>query len=74
LQLTASLDNLEANVEDLKLSNAGPIRFSVADQSLKIEQFHLVGESRTSATGSIRLSGERELDLRAQRSESEIES
>jgi len=67
LQLTASLDNLEANVEDLKLSNAGPIRFSVADQSLKIEQFHLVGESTDiSATGSIRLSGERELDLRAQ--------
>jgi translocation and assembly module TamB len=67
LQLTASLDNLDADIEGLKLSSAGPVRFSVANQSLKIEQFHLVGESTDiSATGSVQLDGERELDLRAQ--------
>jgi translocation and assembly module TamB len=67
LQLIASLDNLEANVEEMKLSSSGPVRFSVANQSLKIDQFHLVGEGTDlSATGSVQLNGERALDLRAQ--------
>ena len=67
LQLIASLDNLEANVEELKLTSSGPVRFSVANQSLKIDQFHLVGEGTDlSATGSVQLNGERALDLRAQ--------
>jgi translocation and assembly module TamB len=67
LQLTATLDNLDANVEEVKLRNDGPIRFSVSHQWLKIEQFHLVGEGTdVSATGRVQLTGERELDLRAQ--------
>jgi translocation and assembly module TamB len=67
LQLLASLDNLDADIEGLKLHSDGPVRFSVANQSLKIEQFHLVGESTDiSATGRVELNGERQLDVRAQ--------
>ena len=67
LQFTANLDNLDADVEDVKIKNQGPIRFSMAEQTLQIDQFHLVGEDTDiSATGKVRLSGDRELDLRAQ--------
>ena len=35
LQFTANLDNLDASVEDLKIQNEGPVRFSVANQVLQ---------------------------------------
>ena len=67
LQFTANVDNLDADVEDVKIKNQGPIRFSIAEQSLQIDQFHLVGEDTDiAATGKVHLSGNRELDLRAQ--------
>jgi translocation and assembly module TamB len=67
LQFTANLDNLDADVEDVKIKNQGPIRFSVANQSLQIDQFHLVGQDTDiSANGRVHLTGDRELDLRAQ--------
>jgi translocation and assembly module TamB len=67
LQLTANLDSLQAEVENVKVSNAGPLRFSISHQLLQIDQFHLLGEgTNISATGNVRLSGEQELDLRAQ--------
>ena len=67
LQFTANVDNLDADVEDVKIKNQGPIRFSMAGQTLQIDQFHLVGEDTDiSATGKVHLSGDRELDLRAQ--------
>ena len=67
MQLTASLDGLEAVIEDVELHNDGPVRFSIANQALKIDQFHLVGdETDVSATGVVQLTGERNLDVRAQ--------
>ena len=67
LQFIASVDNLDSDVEDVKIKNQGPIRFSVANQSLQIDQFHLVGEDTDiSATGRVHLNGDRQLDLRAQ--------
>ena len=67
LQFSANLDNLDADVEDVKIKNQGPIRFSVANQTLQIDQFHLVGQDTDiSATGKVHLTGDRELDLRAQ--------
>jgi translocation and assembly module TamB len=67
LQFTANVDNLDADVEDVKIKNQGPIRFSVANQSLQIDQFHLVGENTDiSANGRVHLTGDRELDLKAQ--------
>ena len=67
LQFTANLNNLDAVVEDVKIKNEGPIRFSISDQSLQIDQFHLLGQDTDiSASGKVQLTGERELDLRAQ--------
>ena len=67
LQFTANVANLDADVEDVKIKNEGPIRFTVANQSLQIDQFHLVGEDTDiSATGRVHLAGDRDLDLRAQ--------
>ena len=67
LQFTANLDNLDADVEDVKIKNQGPIRFSVANQTWQIDQFHLVGQDTDiSANGKVHLTGDRELDLRAQ--------
>src|SRR5258708_24434465 len=67
LQFTANLDILDADVEDVKIKNQGPIRFSVANQTLQIDQFHLVGQDTDiSANGKVHLTGDRELDLRAQ--------
>jgi translocation and assembly module TamB len=67
LQLTASLDGLEAGIENVALHNDGPVRFSIANQALKIDQFHLIGDDTDiSATGTVQLTGERDLDVRAQ--------
>ncbi len=67
LQVTARLDGVDADVEDVKLRNDGPIRFSIANQTLKIDQFHLVGDDTDiSATGTVQLTGDRDLDVRAQ--------
>jgi len=67
LQFTANLNNLDSDVEQVKIKNEGPIRFSIADQTLQIDQFHLVGQDTDiSATGKVHLAGERELDLKAQ--------
>lgn len=66
LQLTANLDTFDASVEELNVHNDGPVRFSVANQALRIDQFHLVGdETDISATGSLQLTGDRGLDVRA---------
>jgi translocation and assembly module TamB len=67
LQFIANVDNLDADVEDVKIKNQGPIHFSVANEALQIDQFHLVGEDTDiSATGKVQLDGDRDLDLRAQ--------
>ncbi len=67
LQFTANLNNLDADVEDVKVKNEGPIRFSIAEQTLQVDQFHLLGQDTDiSATGKVHLAGERELDLKAQ--------
>ena len=67
LRITANLNDLYADVGDIKVRNDGPLRFSVSSQILKIDQFHLIGEGTDlSANGTVVLSGERQLDLRAQ--------
>src|SRR5207237_9958074 len=67
LRITANLTDLFADVQDVKVRNDGPLRFSVSSQLLKIDQFHLIGDGTDlSASGIVVLSGERQLDLHAQ--------
>lgn len=67
LALTCTLSELYAEAENIKVHNAGPVRFAVSGQSLKIEQFHLLGDGTDLAVnGSVQLTGEHRLELRAQ--------
>ena len=67
LDMAGNLTDFNAELENIKVHNDGPVWFSVSSQLLKVEQFRLVGEGTDlSATGSVQLSGDRQLDLRAQ--------
>jgi translocation and assembly module TamB len=60
------LSTLSVSINKIPLHNQDPIRFSLANQSLNIQQLHLLGEGTDlSAHGSINLSGDRNLDLAA---------
>ncbi len=61
--LNGDISDLALDVEYAKLHNQDPLRFSYAQQSLRIEQAHLVGEGTdVSGHGSI---GTRDLDITA---------
>jgi translocation and assembly module TamB len=64
--LGGTLNAVSLDVENVKVHNQDPIRFSVASQSVNIEQLHLVGEGTDlTAHGLVQLSGARALDLTA---------
>lgn len=66
LEVTASLNEFLADVQNIKLLNDGPIRFAMANETLNLQQLHLVGDlTDFSAHGTAQLAGERALDLRA---------
>jgi translocation and assembly module TamB len=61
-----TLSAVSLDVENVKVHNQDPIRFSVASQSVNIEQLHLVGEGTDlTVHGFVQLSGARTLDLTA---------
>jgi translocation and assembly module TamB len=67
LEVIGILNDCFADVENIKVRNNGPISFTIANQFLKIQQFHLIGEGTDlTVGGAIQLNGDRELDLRAQ--------
>jgi translocation and assembly module TamB len=64
--LDATLTALSLNVDNVEVHIQEPIRFALANQSLNIQQFHLLGEGTDlTAHGSVQLSGARALDLTA---------
>jgi translocation and assembly module TamB len=66
LTVDATLTDLSLDLENVKLRNQDPIRFSLANQSVNIGQLHLVGEGTDlNAHGTVQLSGARALDLAA---------
>jgi translocation and assembly module TamB len=61
-----ALTSLALDVENVKLRNQDPIRFSLANRTANIQQLHVVGEGTDfSGHGSIQLYGDRSLDLTA---------
>jgi translocation and assembly module TamB len=67
LSLDANLSDFYADVENIKVHNNGPVRFTVSSQLFRIEQFRLIGEGTDlSASGTVQLSGDRQLDLHTQ--------
>ncbi len=64
--LEGNLTSVALDVDNVKVHNQDPIRFSLADSTLNIQQLHLVGEGTDlTAQGSVQLSGDRILNLTA---------
>jgi translocation and assembly module TamB len=64
--VNGTLTALSLDVENVKVHNQDPIRFSLAKQTVDIQQLHLLGEGTDlTAHGSVQLSGTRALALTA---------
>ncbi len=67
LLVTADLRDFQVDIERIKLHNDGPLRFSVAQQTLKIDQCRLVSEGTDiSGGGTVQFTGDQQLDLHAE--------
>ncbi len=67
LSVKGDLSDFYADIENIKVRNNGPVRFSVNNELLHIDQLRLIGEGTDlSANGSLQLTGDRAIDLRAQ--------
>jgi translocation and assembly module TamB len=66
LNVVTTLDGIDVNIDEVKLNNQGPIRLSMAQQTIRLEQMHIVGENTDfSAHGTASLLGNHDLDLAA---------
>ncbi len=62
----AEISKFSGNIKGVMLTNSGPVRFTVANQVIAIDQLHLVGEDTDiSAKGTVQLAGERLVNVRA---------
>jgi translocation and assembly module TamB len=67
LTMEGDLGQFSAEVENVKIHNDGPLRFTIKDGVLRLDQFKLAGTDTTfTAQGSVALSGNRAMDLRAE--------
>lgn len=65
-KMSGSLTDLAIEVEDAKLRNQDPVRFTYSDETIHIEQTHLVGDGTDIVGhGSIQLAAPNALDLTA---------
>jgi translocation and assembly module TamB len=66
LTVLANISQLSANLENVKMRNEGPLRFSFSSQSVHVDQFHLSGDDLDfSVHGDANMFGTRKLDLHA---------
>ncbi len=64
LQVAGQIQTLNAEIEHVKLQSAEPIRFEVADQTLRLEEFHLTGSGTNfTAHGTAHLAQSRVMDF-----------
>lgn len=67
LNAVGNVTDLYADIDNVKIRNQGPVRFSINSQQFKLDQFHLIGEGTdVSANGSVELAGDQRIDLHAQ--------
>ncbi len=65
LKAVAELQSFGVEVEHVQVQSVGPIRFEVADQVLRVENFHFAGSGTDfTAHGRAHLTDAQELDLR----------
>ncbi|HST09873.1 MAG TPA: translocation/assembly module TamB domain-containing protein, partial [Terriglobales bacterium] len=64
LTVNANLDGFDVMVNEVALKNEGPIRLSMTQEMVRLEQFHIVGENTDfSAHGTASLAAGNDLDL-----------
>ncbi|MGA8763368.1 MAG: translocation/assembly module TamB domain-containing protein, partial [Candidatus Sulfotelmatobacter sp.] len=65
--LEGNVSDVSLDLDNVTLHNQDPIRFALADNVVRIEQLHLVGQGTNfAAHGSVHISGAREVDLTAE--------
>ncbi|HUQ49285.1 MAG TPA: translocation/assembly module TamB domain-containing protein [Terriglobales bacterium] len=66
LRVEGKVDRLMAELENIKLANAGPLTFTMENEVVNIRQFHITGEGTDlTAEGTAQLAGARALNIRA---------
>jgi translocation and assembly module TamB len=66
LQIRGNVAEFRADIENLKIQNSGPLQFAVAQRTLTLQHFHMVGDGTDfEATGTAQLAAPRVLNLRA---------
>jgi translocation and assembly module TamB len=66
MRVQGNLDKVAAEVENVRITNSGPVGFLITDQVLNLEQLHLVGDGTDfTAQGSAELRRGGKLALRA---------
>ena len=64
LTATAELTGLSVDISNVQIRNQDPIRITLAQEVVRLEQFHLVGNGTDlTAHGTLALSGDRQLDV-----------
>jgi translocation and assembly module TamB len=63
---TAELTGISTDVSNVKITNKDPIRLTLSNETLRIEQLHLIGQGIDfNGHGTVVLTGTRDLDLSA---------
>jgi translocation and assembly module TamB len=64
ITITGDIEEFFADVQNIKLQNQGPVRFSVSNQVASIQELHLIGtDTEITGSGTIELTGARRIDL-----------
>jgi translocation and assembly module TamB len=67
MNVVVNLDDVDLNIDELRLRNQGPVRITLAQQVVRLEQLHILGENTDfSAHGTASLLGNRDLELAAE--------
>ncbi len=67
ITVSASVNDFHVDVENVQLHSDGIVHMAIAERTLKLDPFRLIGEGTDlSGDGSIQLNGEHTLDFRAQ--------
>jgi translocation and assembly module TamB len=62
--ISGDVSQLSADVENVKLQNQGPVHLAIENESLKVDEFHLVGnDTDVAIKGRVQLVGDHALDL-----------
>jgi len=64
ITITGDVEEFFADVQNIKLHNQGPVRFSVSNHVASIQELHLIGtDTEITGSGTVELTGARRIDL-----------